>query len=187
MATVTADEPAALRVNQILADLGIAEVYFPSETPEERDAHIGRIITKIAFGQGRKDSQMWVGRMDGEKERPQILGDMIINQTLYPEKDGLSRGPYHQVFMDLAIVEGATGLDLTSEGKLKTAVAIYWKAVQATIRMFKQQYQVRKEDAASAQEMAAQEQTPTFVDAPPLAMEQTNEQEISETFASPTI
>jgi hypothetical protein len=152
-----------IRVSQILGELGLSDVFFPSETPEERDAHSRRIIRFIAFRQGRIDSQMWIGDMDGEKEMPQILGDMIINQTMYRPIDGLNRGAYHQVFTDMALIEGATGLDMTSHRQLSRAAADYWQAVKKTIQIFKLQYQVHKKDNEAA--IAT-----TLIDAPALAM-----------------
>jgi hypothetical protein len=103
--------------------------------------------------------------MDGEKEIPQILGDMIINQTQYRPIDGLSRSPYHAVFTDLALIEGATGLDLSSEGRLKHAVMQYWHAVKKTIQLFKLQYQAHKQDET----VKVVAKLP--VKAPPLAMD----------------
>jgi hypothetical protein len=82
---------------------------------------------------------------------------------MYRPIDGLSRGAYHQVFTDMALIEGATGLDMTSHRQLSRAVGDYWQAVKKTIQIFKLQYQVHKEDNEAVV-------TTTLVDAPPLAM-----------------
>jgi hypothetical protein len=154
-----------IRVTQILGELGLSETFFPSETPADNEAHTRRIIRFIAFRQGRIDSQLWIGDMDGEKEMPQILSDVIINRTLYRPIDGLDRSAYHQVFLDMALMEGATGLDMTSHKQLSRAVGDYWQAVKKTIQIFKLQYQVRREHMETALQV-----TTTLVDAPPLAM-----------------
>lgn len=157
----------SLRVNQMLGELSLADVFFANENPDQQDQHAKRIIRYIAFRQGRIDSQTWVGDMDVKKKAPQILGDMILKNTLYAPIDGLGRSPYHKVFTDMALVEGATGLDLTSDKRLQFAVMIYWQAVLRTIEIFKLQYRNHRREAMISRLKARKAQ----VDVPPLAYE----------------
>lgn len=135
---------ASLFVTQVLNDLHLGEVFFPNETAEERDEHSKLIIRYLAFAKGRKDSQSWVGEMDGEKDDTAILGDLVIAHTLYQPLDGLDRSLYHDIYTQMALIEGATGLDLSSAKQLKRAVASYWLGVRKTIQQYKLQYEQRK-------------------------------------------
>lgn len=135
----------------VLGELGLDDVFFPNANAEERDEYQKRIIRFVAFGAGRKESQVWFRRMDPDKPVHEILGDMIEMVSFERPIDGLQRGPYHHFFMDLAILEGATGLDLTSNNQLARAAMTYWNAVKKTIEMFKKQVEIKREDAQKFQ------------------------------------
>lgn len=132
----------------ILTELNLQDVFFPNENAAEREEHCKRIVKFIAFRAGRKDSQSWIGLMDGEKSVPEILGDIVWMFNWDRPYEPFQLGPYDHVFTDMAIVEGATALDLTSHKMRSYAMTIYLKGVKSTIELFKLQYEVRKEDEA---------------------------------------
>ncbi len=136
---------------RVLTELNLHEVFFPNETEAEKDEHCKRIIRYLAFRAGRTDSQMWIGMMDGEKSVPEILGDVLWMFNWDRPYEPTQSGPYDRVFTDMAIIEGATALDLTSPPRRSFAVMTYLKGVKSTIEMFKKQYEIRKEDEARLQ------------------------------------
>lgn len=141
-------QQTALRV---LTELNLHEVFFPNESAAEREEHCKRIIKFLAFRAGRTDSQSWICRMDGEKTVPEILGDVLYMFNWERPYDPFQSGPYDRVFIDMAIIEGATALDLTSHTKRSYAVMTYLRGVKSTIELFKKQYAIRKEDEARVQ------------------------------------
>jgi hypothetical protein len=132
----------------VLTELNLQDVFFPNESDAEREEHSKRIIKYIAFRAGRNDSQSWIGIMDGEKTMPEILGDILFMFNWERPYEPFQLSPYDQVFTDMALVEGATGLDLTSYKKRSYAMMTYLHGVKSTIVLFKKMYDVRKEDAA---------------------------------------
>jgi hypothetical protein len=132
----------------ILTELNLQEVFFPNQTAEEKEDHCRRIIRFVAFKAGRKDSQMWFNHMEATKKVPEILGDMIEMISFDRPYDPFHLGPYDHIFTDLAIVEGATALDLTSNKKKSYAVLMYLKGVKSTIEIYKRQQEIKAEDEA---------------------------------------
>lgn len=141
-------QQTALRV---LTELNLHEVFFPNESEAEREEHCKRIIKFLAFRAGRTDSQSWIGMMDGEKTVPEILGDVLYMFNWERPYEPFQSGPYDRVFTDMAIIEGATALDLTSHSKRAYAMMVYLRGVKSTIELFKKQYEIRKEDEARMQ------------------------------------
>jgi hypothetical protein len=141
-------QATALRV---LTELNLHEVFFPNENAAEQEEHCKRIIRYLAFRAGRTDSQMWIGMMDGEKTVPEILGDVLWMFNWERPYEPTQSGPYDRVFTDMAIIEGATALDLTSPAKRSFALMTYLRGVKSTIELFKKQYEIRKEDEARMQ------------------------------------
>jgi hypothetical protein len=136
---------------RVLTELNLHEVFFPNEPVAEREEHSKRIIKYLAFRAGRTDSQSWIGLMDGEKTVPDILGDILWMFNWDRPYEPFQSGPYDRVFTDMALIEGATALDLTSHAKRSYAVMTYLRGVKSTIELFKKQYDVRKEDEARLQ------------------------------------
>lgn len=134
----------------ILTELNLKDVFFPNETAEEKEEHCRRIIRFVAFKAGRKDSQMWFNHMVATKKVPEILGDMIEMISFDRPYDPFHLGPYDQIFTDLAIVEGATALDLTSAKRKSYAVLVYLKGVKSTIEIYKRQHEIKAEDEAKS-------------------------------------
>jgi hypothetical protein len=145
-------QQTALRV---LTELNLQDVFFPNETAAEKEEHCKRIIKYLAFRAGRSDSQLWLGMMDGEKSVPEILGDILYMFNWERPYEPFQSGPYDRVFTDMAIIEGATALDLTSHTKRSYAVMTYLRGVKSTIEIFKKQYEIRKEDEARKQNVPA--------------------------------
>jgi len=141
-------QQTALRV---LTELNLHEVFFPNESAAERETHCKRIIKFIAFRAGRTDSQAWIGMMNGERTVPEILGDVLFMLNWERPYEPFQSGPYDRVFTDMAILEGATALDLTSHSKRSYAMMTYLRGVKSTIELFKKQYEVRKQDEARLQ------------------------------------
>lgn len=73
--------------------------------------------------------KLWDDRYDHEEDGKSFTGRLIA-AAMTPFTDWpLGRSWFHDLFMDLGRLEGALGIELTSEAQLRHGVACYWKRV----------------------------------------------------------
>lgn len=71
----------------------------------------------------------WEDRFDHEEEGKSFAGRLIAASMKHVVDWPMGRSWFHDLFMDLARLDGALGIDLSSEGHLRHGVACYWKRV----------------------------------------------------------
>jgi hypothetical protein len=72
----------------------------------------------------------WDDGHDHEKEGKSFTGRLIAAAMLHSGADWpLDRSWFHELFIDLARLDGALGIDISSDDQLRHAVASYWQRV----------------------------------------------------------
>lgn len=71
----------------------------------------------------------WDDRYDHEKDGKSFTGRLIAASMTHSTDWPLGRSWFHDMFMDLARLDGALGIDVSSEAQLRHGVACYWKRI----------------------------------------------------------
>lgn len=127
-------------IHDILVQAGIDHVDFTALTEEERlqiESHVANFIGRMY---AREDA---VINLDGKnlRERPEVILYKLqqFADTQYQDEMasevGMARSFYHEIQMQLARIEGATGLELTGPEGFSNAYNSYW---ETTLMVFRQ-------------------------------------------------
>ena len=71
----------------------------------------------------------WDDRNDHENDGKSFTGRLIAASMTHVADWPMGRSWFHDLFMDLARLDGALGIDLSSEGHLRHGVTCYWRRV----------------------------------------------------------
>jgi hypothetical protein len=103
----------------------------------------GELARLAACAHAEEDFEVLWERCDAHQDVMAILGRMIATTRLEKAFDHpLDRSWHHGLFIDLARLEGALDLELSSERMLRHAVACYWDAMKSFVAGVKEQLDI---------------------------------------------
>lgn len=125
---------------------------------------VDAVLKLVANAHAEADFEILWERCDPELDVPAILGRMITVTQFDKARDPmLDRSWFHDMYMDLARLDGELDMDLSSISMLKKAVWAYWQCMKRFIVALKDQMTlVADADVVDAE----QETTPTEEELP---------------------
>jgi hypothetical protein len=120
--------------NWLLERLGFDPEHYwrDVESPRFLDAQVAVEMVAIAHADSDFHALLpaWDDAYDGEFEGKSFTGRLVAAAMQREKIDfPLSRSWFHEMYMDLARLDGALGVDLSSPEQLQHGVACYWKRI----------------------------------------------------------
>ncbi len=116
-------------VLDILQIVGLNPRKVPAKVPEDALAHIQILVRYAGYKAGVQAAARWHTNYDLTKKSCEILGDFIEDQLTFRDHGPRDFSLFHDMNRTLALLEGATGYDLTSREPSLMAYHVFWSAI----------------------------------------------------------
>lgn len=141
-------------VSWLLDRLGFDKDSFWQDPDPMRYIDSGVAIETVAYAHADAAFPQFLGAWDDvhdhKQEGKSFTGRLIATAMLHSGADWpLDRSWFHELFIDLARLDGALGIDLCSDDQLRHAVSSYWQRVGVLSRAHAAAVNPDREDDAS--------------------------------------